>query len=57
MLRYNLDYLFIGVIIGAVLMTVLLLVLYLFGLIAVKSDFSDKWLTKANIIIVKGNKE
>ncbi len=58
MFEYYLDYLFVGVIVGALLMTLLFLILYLFGWIAVKSDFSDKWSTKANIVIVnKGKKK
>jgi len=57
MFEYCLDYLTIGVIIGALLMTMLFLILYWFGWFAMKSDFSNEWLTKANIVIVdKGKK-
>ena len=58
MFECYLDYLFVGVIIGALLMVMLFLILYLFGWIAMKSDFSNEWLTKANIVIVdKGKKK
>ena len=58
MFEYYLDYLFVGVVIGALLITILFLILYWFGLFAMKSDFSNKWVTKANIIIVnKGKKK
>lgn len=56
MFEYCLDYLTAGVIIGALLMIILFLILYMFGWMAVKSDFSDEWMTKANIVIVKRDK-
>ena len=56
MFGHCLDYLTIGVIVGALLIVLLFLILYLFGWIAMKSDFSDKWLTRANVVIVDRGK-
>lgn len=52
MLKYNLDYFGAGVVVGACLIIVLFFIFYLSGLIATKSDFSSKWLTKAKIKII-----